>query len=80
MYQFLIHNKKIVLMMNSSVFLVLKCTLSRRLGIGVIDLLNIVSSLADLFSSCQLHNSYTKYIKLFLSAFDQGKSLSPFPC
>ena len=57
MYQFLIHNEKIVLMMNSGIFLVLKSTLSRRLGTGVIDLLNI-SSLADRFSSCQLHSSY----------------------
>ena len=80
MYQFLIHNKKNSLLMTSGIFLVLKSTLSRRLRTSVIDLLNIVSSLGDLFSSCQLHSSYTKYVKLFFKDFDQGKSLLPFAC
>ena len=35
-------------------------------------------SLVDLFNSCQLHVSYTKYVKLFFKVFDQGKSSSLF--
>ena len=37
MHQFVIHNEKNVLLINTCVFLVLKSTLSRRLGTGFID-------------------------------------------
>ena len=33
-----------------------------------------VGSFVDLFSSCQLHISFTKYVKIFFKVFDQGKS------
>ena len=33
-----------------------------------------VGSFVDLFSSCQLHISFTKYVEIFFKVFDQGKS------
>ena len=58
--------------MNTCIFLVLKPTLGRRLG-SVLWIFKHVDLLVDLFNSCQLHTSYTKYVKLFLKVFDQGK-------
>ena len=66
-------------LMTSGIFLVLKSTLSRRLRTSVIDLLNIVSSLGDLFSSCQLHNSYERYGKLFLRSLIKKKPCYHLP-
>ena len=54
-------------MINTRIFLVLKSTLGRRLETG-----------SDLFNSCQLHISYTKYINLFFKVFELGKRLSLF--
>ena len=38
----------------------------------------VVGSLVDLFNPYQLYISYTKYVKLFFKAFNQGISLSLF--
>ena len=49
------------------IFLILKSTLGRRLKTGFLQIFkHVTGSLVDLFNSCQLHISYTKYVNYFL--------------
>ena len=60
-------------------FLILKCTLGRRLGTDFLQIFkHVTGSLVDLFNSCQLHISYTTHAKLFFKVLDQGKTFSLF--
>ena len=57
--------------MNTCIILVLKSTLGRRLGKGFID--HVIGALVDLFNSCQLHISCTRYIKISLRCLIKEK-------
>ena len=63
----------LALMINTCIFLVLKSTLSRRLGTGFIDFKYVIGALVDLFNSCQLYISYIRHVKLFLRALIKEK-------